>query len=67
MRILLYTALAILFLLHNDLWLWNDGSLLLGLPSGLTYHLLYCVATTALMALMVRYAWPADPSTGSTE
>ena len=66
-RTLLYSALAILFGLHNDLWLWNDSSLMLGLPVGLTYHLLYCVATAALMALMVRYAWPSDPGTGPTE
>ena len=63
-RILLYAALAILFGLHNDLWLWNDRSLVLGLPVGLTYHLLYCVATAALMALLVRHAWPS--ATGNT-
>lgn len=66
-RTLLYTALAVLFLLHNDLWLWHDRSLLLGLPIGLTYHLLYCVATAALMALVVRYAWPLGPGQGSTD
>ena len=66
-RILLYAALVILFLLHNDIWLWNDGTLVLGLPVGLTYHLLYCVATAVLMAFMVRYAWPADSGTEPTE
>ncbi len=66
-RILLYAALAILFGLHNDLWLWTDRSLVLGLPVGLTYHLLYCIATAALMALMVRYAWPSDTGAGPTE
>ncbi len=59
-RAVLYTALALLYLLHNDLWLWHDGSLVLGLPAGLTYHVLYCLATAVLMALLVRYAWPSD-------
>ena len=66
-RILLYAVLVILFGLHNDFWLWNDSRLILGLPVGLTYHLLYCVATTALMALMVRHAWPSGPGAGPTE
>lgn len=61
MRFLLYVALLILFVLHNDIWLWNDGSLVLGLPVGLTYHVLYCLATTALMGLLVRHAWPSGP------
>ena len=59
-RGLLYAALGVLYLLHNDLWLWHDGSLVLGLPAGLTYHVLYCLATAVLMALLVRWAWPSD-------
>ena len=64
-RRLLYAALAILYLLHNDLWLWSDGSRFLGLPIGLTYHVLYCLATAVLMALLVKYAWPSDLSASS--
>ncbi len=56
----LYAALALLYLLHNDLWLWHEGRFLLGFPVGLTYHVLYCLATAALLALLVRWAWPAD-------
>lgn len=59
-RGLIYAALAALFLLHNDFWLWHDPSRLFGLPVGLAYHALYCLATAALMALVVRYAWPSD-------
>ncbi len=57
-RGLLYVALLLLFLLHNDLWLWNDARPLLGLPVGLTYHVLYCLAVALLMLLLVRFAWP---------
>ncbi len=56
----LYAALVVLYLLHNDLWLWHDGRLVLGLPAGLTYHVGYCLATAGLLAMLVRWAWPAD-------
>jgi hypothetical protein len=55
---LLYAALAALYLLHNDLWLWNDSRLWLGLPAGLVYHIGFCVAASAVLGLMVVYAWP---------
>jgi len=46
------------FLLHQDFWLWNDASLMLGLPAGLTYHLLYCLGAVGMMALLIRLAGP---------
>ncbi len=59
LRNTLYLVLLAFFVLHNDLWLWNDGRLLLGFPIGLTYHAIFCLATAILMALLVRYAWPS--------
>ncbi len=59
-RLTLYGALILLYLLHNDLWLWHDPSLLLGLPVGLTYHVLYCLTAAVLLALLVRWAWPSE-------
>ena len=63
-RKLLYGALAVLYLLHNDWWLWNDGRLVLALPVGLLYHIAYCVAAALLMAALVRYAWPENLDVG---
>ena len=57
-RAWLYAALAGLYLLHNDLFLWDDPRSVLGLPAGLLYHLGYCLAASALMAALVRWAWP---------
>ncbi len=54
----LYAALAALFLLHNDLPLWNDARLILGLPVGLVYHLAFCAAAALVMAGLVAWAWP---------
>ena len=33
----------------------------MGLPVGLWYHALYTLAASGLMAVLVRYCWPADP------
>jgi hypothetical protein len=57
-RGLLYAALALLFVLHQDLWLWDDPRIVLGLPVGLTYHFVYCLVAALLLGLSVRFAWP---------
>ena len=62
---LLYAALAALYLVHNDLWLWNDSRLWLGLPAGLVYHIGFCVAASAVLWLMVIYAWPPGALPGA--
>ncbi len=47
-------------MLHQDFWLWNDRTLLLGfLPVGLAYHAGYSIAAAALWALAVIFAWPS--------
>ena len=69
MKRVLVAAVILLYLLHNDLWLWDDASIIFGLPIGLLYHVIYCVACAGLMCLLVRYAWPAglDSSEGDGE
>jgi len=57
-RGLLYAGLAALFLLHTDLWYWADPTLIAGVPIGLLYHIIYCLACAALMWLLARFAWP---------
>lgn len=52
--------LAALFVLHQDVWLWRDPRLVLGLPVGLTYHVAFCVAVTLVLAMAVRWAWPPE-------
>ncbi len=59
-RGILYGVLVLLFVLHNDWWLWGDTRQVAGLPIGLAFHLAYTFATAAVMALLVRHAWPAD-------
>ncbi len=52
-----YIALVVLFLLHNDFWLWDSPKIMLGLPVGLLYHIGFCVAAAVLMVLTINYAW----------
>ena len=62
MRFALLTALvAALYVLHQDVWLWREARpLVFGvLPIGLAYHAVYSIVVACVMALLVRYAWPA--------
>ena len=54
----LYAALLVLYLLHNDLWLWDDATLVFGLPVGLVYHVGFSIATGIVLTLLVLKAWP---------
>ncbi len=54
--IILAVALAIL---HQDFWLWDRQTLVLGfLPIGLAYHATYSVVAACLWALAIKIAWP---------
>lgn len=51
---------SLLFLLHQDVWFWNDRTLVLGfLPIGLAYHIGFSLAAAALWWAATRWAWPA--------
>ena len=50
--------LPALFLLHNDFWFWSDARLVLGLPAGMLYQVVFCLAATAAFWLVVTWAWP---------
>jgi len=59
-RALLVLAVATLYALHQDVWLWRTARpLVFGfLPVGLFYHACYSVAAALLMWLLVSLAWP---------
>ena len=65
---LTYVVLVLLYFLHQDLWFWDNGTLILDiLPVGLLYHLVFCFASSLLLAMLIRHAWPAHLSTGGSE
>ena len=58
-RLLLYLLWVLLYLLHNDIWLWDNGAIVMGLPVGLLYHVGFCLAAAVMLGLLVTYARPA--------
>jgi len=59
MKLLLALAVALVIVLHQDVWFWKDGTRVLGfLPVGLAYHMAYSLAASLLLWALVRYAWP---------
>ena len=49
------------YLLHQDFWNWKKAApLIFGcLPIGLAYHAGYSILASILMAILVKFAWPA--------
>ena len=47
-------ALLALFVLHHDLWWWDADDRVLGLPIGLTWQVVLCLAVAAVMAVFAR-------------
>ena len=60
-RVLLVLAVAVLYVLHQDVWFWRTARpLVFGfMPIGLFYHACFSVAASLVMWLLVTYAWPA--------
>ena len=50
---ILLATLVLLYFAHNDLWWWHDDRIVLGLPIGLLYHVVYCLVVALLMGLLV--------------
>ena len=57
LRWVLYSLLVVLFILHNDFWFWETPQLVLGLPVGLLYHIVFCLAASLLMFSLVKFVW----------
>jgi hypothetical protein len=60
-RPVVWVLVVVLAVAHQDLWAWDDRTLLLGfLPLGLAYHAAFSIACAAVWALAVKFAWPHD-------
>ena len=60
-RALLVLTTAAFYAAHQDVWFWKSAEpLVLGfIPPGLAYHVVYTLAASLLMWVLVRYAWPS--------
>ena len=61
MRWVAIAAVVLLYVLHQDFWFWREARpLVFGfLPIGLFYHAVFTLASSAVLWLLVRFAWPA--------
>jgi len=60
-KVVLSLLVVAVFLLHQDFWNWRKSDLVLGfLPVGLAYHAAYSILAAIMMALLVKFAWPAE-------
>ena len=66
-RVVVAVLLVALFVLHQDSWLWNDARLVLGLPVGLAYHVVFCLAATLVLTIAVRWSWPREAAAVDAE
>ncbi len=61
MKYAVWILLALLVILHQDVWFWNNGTLVFGVfPMGLAYHMGLSVAAAMAWWLATKYAWPLD-------
>ena len=59
MKVIATVLLLLLFILHQDFWLWNDRSLVFGwLPVGLAYHAAYSLVTALVWVFVIKVLWP---------
>ena len=57
----IWILFALLFVLHQDFWFWDDTSVVLGfLPVGLAYHAGFSIAAGLLWLAAVKFAWPEN-------
>lgn len=55
--LLLILVLAAAF---ENVWMWADDRLVLGLPVNLAYHVGLCVVATLVLFAVTRWGWPQD-------
>ncbi len=61
MKYLFWPLLALLIVLHQDYWQWDDATLRFGfLPQALAYHACLSIAAAVFWAWACRFCWPLD-------
>lgn len=60
-RRLFWAWVVILFILHQDFWLWDDKWLVMGfLPVGLFYHAMFSIVASVTWVIANKFAWPVE-------
>jgi hypothetical protein len=61
-KLSLFLLIVAVYAAHQDLWNWSKPEpMIFGfLPAGLAYQAAYSIACAALMAILVKTAWPKE-------
>ena len=63
----IFALVAILLILLQDNWFWDDNTLMFGfLPIGLFWHACISIGATATWFLATKIAWPFDDNVGQS-
>lgn len=63
MKYCVWGLVVLLAILHQDLWFWDDATLVGGImPIGLFYHACISVSAGIVWYLATKFAWPFDDS-----
>lgn len=54
MRRLGVMLFLLIVVLHQDFWLWDNDTIVFGLPVGLTYHVGLCLAAAVVFWMLTR-------------
>jgi hypothetical protein len=61
MRYIVWILVAVLVILHQDYWQWDNATLVFGfLPHSLAYHAAISVAAAVVWWLATKFCWPED-------
>ena len=61
MKNVVFALLVLLAIIHQDLWWWENKTLVFGfMPLGLCYHALFSCMAAGVWAMAIKWAWPSD-------
>lgn len=60
MKYVVWILVALLLILHQDNWFWDDKTMVFGfLPVGLVWHIGISIAASIIWFLATQFAWPS--------
>lgn len=61
MKYLIWGGVLLLIILHQDVWFWEDNTLVFGfMPIGLMWHVGISICAAIIWFLATIFAWPAN-------
>ncbi|MEZ6069285.1 MAG: DUF3311 domain-containing protein [Pirellulales bacterium] len=59
MKYFVWCTVALLIIVHQDIWFWDDPTLVFGfMPIGLLWHVGISIAAGVTWFLATKYCWP---------